>query len=474
MTAALALLIVGCGPDSSPLGTKLERAEGQHPGEVTSINVAPQGEIAFESRRDGNPEVYRINADGTAEANLTNNPASEFSPQYSPDGTRLTFASNRDGNSEIYVMNSDGSGQTNLTNHPSGDFEPRWSPDATKIVFHSTRTGAGATEVFVMNADGTGQTNLTNHGAADFRARWSPDGTRILFLTTRDGNVEVYVMNADGSTPRNLSNHPAEDSYSTTSEAVWSPDGSKVAFHSYRTGDVYVVNADGTELSNLTNTRYDDRLPEWSPDGTKIAFQTYRSGPPQIFTMNPDGTGLLNVTKNAVEVFRGGRWSPDGKKLAFQSPLGDIFVINADGTGLKRLTTDGNNGLPVWNPVASISLIQVEIDIKPGSNPNSINCTSSEAVIPVAILTTPGFDATTVDHTTVSFEGATETHLDRKTGLPRRHEEDVDGDGDTDLVSHFRYGDTGLDCFSTEGTLSGETFEGIQIQGTDAVTMVGG
>ncbi len=91
----------------------------------------------------------------------------------------------------------------------------------------------------------------------------------------------------------------------------------------------------------------------------------------------------------------------------------------------------------------------------------------------MAILTTEDFDATKVDHTTVTFEGASETHVDKKSGEPRRHEGDVDSDGDTDLVFHFRLGDTSLTCSSTEGTLTGETSDGQAIQGTDAVRMVG-
>ncbi len=116
--------------------------------------------------------------------------------------------------------------------------------------------------------------------------------------------------------------------------------------------------------------------------------------------------------------------------------------------------------------------LAVEIDIKPGSDPNSINCNNENAVITVAILTTDDFDATTVDHTTVTFEGASETHVNKKTGDPRRHEEDVDGDGDTDLVFHFRLGDTDLGCDATEGILTGETFDGVPINGTDAVRMI--
>lgn len=118
-------------------------------------------------------------------------------------------------------------------------------------------------------------------------------------------------------------------------------------------------------------------------------------------------------------------------------------------------------------------VIDVTIDIKPGSDPNSINCKNTKGVIPVAILTTDDFDATTVDHTTVAFgpSGATEIHTNRS-GVAR-HEEDVDGDGDTDLVFHFRFGDTGLACVDTEATLTGSTSDGTEIVGTDAIRIVG-
>lgn len=115
---------------------------------------------------------------------------------------------------------------------------------------------------------------------------------------------------------------------------------------------------------------------------------------------------------------------------------------------------------------------QVDIDIKPGSDPNSINCNPMEGTISVAILTTADFNALDVDHTTVTLEGAVETHVDRNSYEPRRHEEDVDGDGDTDLVLHFVAAETTLDCSSVEATLTGETFGGAAIEGTDSVNMV--
>jgi hypothetical protein len=117
-------------------------------------------------------------------------------------------------------------------------------------------------------------------------------------------------------------------------------------------------------------------------------------------------------------------------------------------------------------------VIYVDLDIKPGSYPNSINCDNQKEDIAVAVLTTEDFDATTVDHTTVTFEGASETHVDKKTGEPRRHEEDVDQDGDIDLVFHFRQGESNLSCESTEGILVGETYAGVPIEGSDSVRMI--
>ncbi|HLF75369.1 MAG TPA: hypothetical protein VI524_13525, partial [Anaerolineales bacterium] len=117
-------------------------------------------------------------------------------------------------------------------------------------------------------------------------------------------------------------------------------------------------------------------------------------------------------------------------------------------------------------------VIYVDIDIKPGSDPNSINCKNRKEEIAVALLTTENFDALTVDHTAVTFEGAREIHIDRRSGLPVRHVEDVGLDGDMDLVFHFRLRDTALTCGSTTGQLKGLTYDGIPLEGTDSVQMI--
>ena len=172
----------------------------------TSPNLA-ETKIAFTSNRDGNEEIYLMNAEGSGLTNLTNNAANDFSPAWSPYGKKIAFTSYRDGNEEIYVMNADGSGQINLTNNAADDLYPAWSPDGKKIAFTSYR--GGNDEIYVMNADGSGQTNLTKNAAYDANPTWSPEGKKIAFMSYRDGNYEIYVMNSDGSGQTNLTKNAA-------------------------------------------------------------------------------------------------------------------------------------------------------------------------------------------------------------------------------------------------------------------------
>ena len=101
-------------------------------------------------------------------------------PAWSRDGRTIVFVSWRDGNGEVYAMDADGSGPRNLTQHPAKDVRPAWSPDGRKIAFVSRRDGNS--EVYVMNADGSGKRNLTRSRASEDYPTWSPDGRRIAFL----------------------------------------------------------------------------------------------------------------------------------------------------------------------------------------------------------------------------------------------------------------------------------------------------
>ena len=133
---------------------------------------------------------------------------------------QIAFVSKRDGNPEIYVMDADGENQQNLTNNRHEDWGPSWSPDGKRIVFFSDRDehphpkhGRSTFEIYVMDADGENQQNLTNHRDDDWSPVWSPDGERIAFMSERDGhrNSEIYVMDNDGDNPQNLTNNPHRD-----------------------------------------------------------------------------------------------------------------------------------------------------------------------------------------------------------------------------------------------------------------------
>src|SRR5918911_5034898 len=100
---------------------------------AVAFDMPTNGRIAFISQRDGNREVYTMNADGTDVLRLTNTPGYEFNPAFSPDGRKIAFLSGRDGNNELYVMDADGANQTRLTFNGTDDSMPAWSPDGSQI-----------------------------------------------------------------------------------------------------------------------------------------------------------------------------------------------------------------------------------------------------------------------------------------------------------------------------------------------------
>ena len=223
------------------------------------LGVTVNSKIAFESDRNGNAEIYVMNADGTGVTRLTNNVATDFDPAFSPDGLKIAFQSLRDaGNSEIYIVNVDGTGVTNLTNNAAFDSDPAFSPDGSRIAFSSFRDGS--CELYAMNVDGTVVTRLTNNTVPDVQPAFSPDGSKIAFASFRAGNWDIYVMNANGTGETRLTNDAA-----TNARPAFSPDGSKIAFWSDRDGnmEIYVMNADGSVQTRLTNSATIDTDPSF-------------------------------------------------------------------------------------------------------------------------------------------------------------------------------------------------------------------
>ena len=247
--------------------------------------------IAFKSKRDGNEEIYVINADGSGLKRLTENPEPDENPTWSPDGKRILFVSTRNRERQICLMNADGSRQCNLTYNLVDTGNPVWSNDGLRFAFSSEH--GDNDEIHVMNIDGSEDKRLTFNKANDWPSAWSRDGSKILFESTRDGNQEIYVMNADGSDQTNLTNNSADDW-----SPVWSPDGEKVLFLSSRRGDteIYIMNSDGSMQTRLTSSLGLAGFTKWSPDGNRISYIGERKKM-DLYTMNRDGSGQTQLLK---------------------------------------------------------------------------------------------------------------------------------------------------------------------------------
>jgi Tol biopolymer transport system component len=189
--------------------------------EVAPFNVSwsPDSQaLVFTIEANKGALIYRVNADGTNLVNLSerigSQPGRAFGAQWSPVEDMIAYHSS-EGGLHIALMNKDGGDRRKLiswettaeTLDPATEWPPQWSPDGKKIAFTSV-SSFGDLDIFVINLDGTDLTNLTNQPGIDCNPVWSPNGQMIAFVSTRDGDQEVYVMAADGSNQINISNDP--------------------------------------------------------------------------------------------------------------------------------------------------------------------------------------------------------------------------------------------------------------------------
>ncbi|MBN1201373.1 MAG: serine/threonine-protein kinase [Anaerolineae bacterium] len=266
--------------------------------------------IAFDSARNGDMDIFTMNADGSDLQQLTGEPGPERGPSWSPDGSQIAFygAPSRQSDYDIYIINRDGSGLRNLTDSPDEDDRyPTWSPDGSQIAFHSDADGDY--DITIINVDGAGRQLITRGGNQELGPDWSPDGTRIVFHTDMWGYpYEIGVVDLSTSQVRQLTDTDDINSFPT-----WSPDGSRIAYHAITVTDqavnLYIMTADGVPLRQLTNTPDRDAFPDWSADGLYIIYQH----------------GLEGAS--------------------------DISMIPAAGGDSQALTGPQRNFLPEWEPV---------------------------------------------------------------------------------------------------------------------------
>ncbi len=258
----------------------------------------------------------------------------------------------------IMLLAPDGSVSASIFGTTATDGEPAWSPDGTRIVL--TRQAKGIEPELYVLTPGADRPAVALLQLGDEPA-WSPDGARIAFSSRRSGNSEIYVMNANGTGLAQLT-HTAADDLSP----AWSPDGGRIAFvraSSGVQGKLLVMRPDGSGVVSLGQ---EGSAPAWSPDGARIAFAKLVPDPwrQDLYVMAADGMDAVPLTHNATYAMSSApTWSPDGARIAFaHTPDADmlpdqIYVIDSDGTGMEHIGPDQpGRGLtsasfaPAWSP----------------------------------------------------------------------------------------------------------------------------
>lgn len=333
------------------------------PGDVTfgRAEWSPDGtRVVADATVNGNTDIYVLDLESQTPIRLTDDPAQDTSPTWSPDGEYIAFHTGRWGtelgHAELAVMRADGSGLQRITNDCFGDFMPSWVHNDTTLrslpvwtepplpdlgepsvanpedilISGSTQ---GFSDLFAVDPATGEMSNLTADRVDQSSPAWSPDRSRIAFASDAQekGNLDIYVMSRDGTDLVRLTTRPESD-YGP----AWSPDSSRIAFEGE--DGVYVMNSDGTDVHHIAGTSsWGGVYPTWSPDGTRIAFIQAS----EIWVVGADGSASHVVLANpherhliyAYEVV----WSPDGSRLLFTCER-DLCLVDPYGSSLVNLT----------------------------------------------------------------------------------------------------------------------------------------
>jgi Tol biopolymer transport system component len=282
-----------------------------------------------------------------------------------PENGKITFSSWRGAYDAIYTVEPDGSNLKQLTNEAHLGVNPNWSPDGTEITYSEQGTanwspdgaevpsceqGMGGEDIAVMSADGSNLRVLCTNGTYGLDPTWSPDGTKLAYSSSGD----IYMMDSDGSNRVNLTKTPRVDELNP----AFSPNGSQICFYaalpgrSRVPGGYYVMDKGASDLYLLFEVPYDNYQGacDWSPDGTKIAFNADE----EVYVINADSTNSTALTRNSA-LDGSPSWSPDGTKIAFSSNrYGDsnIYTMDVDGSDVALVTNSRYEDIsPDWQPL---------------------------------------------------------------------------------------------------------------------------
>lgn len=300
------------------------------------------------SDRGGHREIYVTNPDGSGVIKLLDSPTGDLNPVPSPDGTRVGFLRHVDTVILLQIMNTDGS---NLISTYFRTDDATWSPDGSRLAMMVTDTRGIWFTPKVVDRTGSVVSAFDLSFCAGDSPSWSPDGSQLAYILCPSGAVYVREVAAGTTTTPVPDSDLDDDAYLP----AWSPDGAAIAF-AIRVDDpdqtgIFVVGPDGSGLTRLAPDSAVRTL-QWSPDGSRLAFVSGVGGDNEVYVMNPDGAGRLNLTQDPADDSHV-TWAPSGTRLAFQSDRTgnhEIFAVDVDGTHVANLTNSpADDEEPAWS-----------------------------------------------------------------------------------------------------------------------------
>jgi Tol biopolymer transport system component len=335
--------------------------------------------LAFSSDQNGNSDIYTVYADGSGMINLTNHPARDSNPVWSPDGKRIAFESERDGFTQVYLMNADGLDVIQLTHSEADHFLPvnihgethPWSGDGSKLLFLRKEPGVESSALYALDINSGDLVELASGNVLFGNISWSPDGKYVGYVLNESSTPDatfvpgLYVVDAEGM------NHIAINTLLPQTDVVdrpsyyWSRDGNSIVFIAYRHLDegsdqwiAYEVIVESPQL--IERATSSTIMDEWW-EGTSLIHGT----DPYILTwLRSDGTFStfkpLDVCDLTLEADYGFlmRRSPNGSQaINIYCPNRDLWFYYAspDGTMIKPLVNFPIPSITVDHSVTSLT-----------------------------------------------------------------------------------------------------------------------
>ena len=263
--------------------------------------------VLFVRRGGGKREIWMMDYDGANARQITKDGNVAMLPAWSADGKTVHYSSFLDGHAALRTIGQGRSASAPLTPKGVHAYGGRESPDGTKTVY--VRETGSSTDLWLMDMKTGKSERLTFHSATETSPDWSPNGESLVFTSDRGGRPQLYTIGADGSGEERLT---FTGTY--VESGVWSPAGDKVAYCAMTEGQfsLFVLDLATGETAQITSGRGNDESPSWSPDGRMIIFASDRTGVSQLYLIRPDGTGLVQLTREGNNAAP--RWSPGTQK----------------------------------------------------------------------------------------------------------------------------------------------------------------